>query len=135
MVGKKSGPQNHGPQYLSSDCLNVNTGLCGHGIRAATFIISQSLNQYIDKVVSITDHANSRGKTKDRFSGNGEIMLDFPVTHPRPYQGVLILYPPINVLVLDIVEADIKNILVDEARLVYIVIDEKKINISALPMH
>jgi hypothetical protein len=49
-------------------------------------------------------------------------MLDFSVTHPRPYQGVLILYPPINVLALDVVEADIKNILVYEAREVYIVI-------------
>ena len=59
-----------------------------------------------------------------------KISLDFPISHPRPYQGVLTVYPPILALALDIVEADIKDIQVDESNEVCVQVDEKVIDIS-----
>ena len=82
------------------------------------------------KKLEIKYHTKSRGTIRADVSAKGKISLDFPISHPRPYQGVLTVYPPILALALDIVETDIKDIQVDESNEVYVQVDENVIDIS-----
>ena len=82
------------------------------------------------KKLKIKYHIESRGTIRAYVSSKGKISLDFPISHPRPYQGVLTVYTPILALALDIVEKDIKDIQVDESNEVYVQVDEKVIDIS-----
>jgi hypothetical protein len=83
-----------------------------------------------DKKLEIKYRTESRGTVRAYVSSKGKISLDFPISHPRPYQGVLTVYPPILALALDIVETDIQDIQVDESNEVYVQVDEKVIDIS-----
>jgi hypothetical protein len=80
--------------------------------------------------LEIKYHTESRGTIWADVSSKGKISLDFPISHPRSYHGVLTVYPPILTLALDIVETDIKDIQVDEWNEVYVQVDEKVIDIS-----
>ena len=56
----------------------------------------------------------SRGTVKGSISPTGKITLDFPITHPRPYQDVLKVNLPNLALALTVEELDIKDIQIDE---------------------
>jgi hypothetical protein len=80
----------------------------------------------------VSYNTNSRGTVKANISPTGKITLDFPITHPRPYQDVLTVNPTKLALALTVEELDIKDIQVDEVGMVYILVDEMKTDISTL---
>ena len=109
--------------------------MCGHGTLATAFVLSQSLRSIArDEIeteqIEITFLTKSRGTVRAIVNALNKTSLDLPISHPRPYQGVLTVYPPIIALALDIVETDIKDIQVDESNEVYIQVDESVIDIS-----
>jgi hypothetical protein len=99
---------------------------------ATTYIVSQSLQKSSASDAEVSYNTNSRGTLKASVSPTGKITLDFPITHPRPFQDVLAVNPAKLALALTVKEPDIKDIQVDEAGMVYILLDEMKIDISTL---
>jgi hypothetical protein len=99
---------------------------------ATTYIVSQSLQKNSESDAVVSYNTNSRGTLKASVSPTGKLTLDFPITHPRPSQDVLTVNPTELALALTAEEPDIKDIQIDEAGMVYILVDEMKIDISTL---
>jgi hypothetical protein len=94
--------------------------------------VSQSLQKDSESQAVASYNTNSRGTVRASISPSGKISLDFPVTHPRPYKDVLTVNPTKIALALNVEELNIIDIQVDEAGMVYILVDEMEINISTM---